>query len=590
MKVFYIAALGMHLSAGLSLLAQPQNHYTGVNVTGQLVLTATVNVLQQAQQVSTASRVLTKPVAEVRPKIPPKLLPPLPRLRSSAQTVPGASNVRSLAVQSLSSNSGFPGITHLDQRNANNGNQFSVEPPNQAVAVGNGFVVEGVNNAFQVYSTSGSPLLPRALSSNQVFGVSPAIDRSTGVNGVFPTDMRVFYDQSINRWFVVQRAQANDTAGNPLPQSQEYIAVSQTGDPTGTYNVYTIDTTNTLTSGCPCLSDYPQIGADQYGFYVSSNEYNWTAAFNSQLPIDSTILAISKASLASGISTPTSYKFALPSFTGYEFSIQPAGTPPGASYALGAGGVEFFVSSLATGDTNLSLWAMSNTSSLATANPSPVLTQTIVPTLLYSPPPNANQRPGPLPYGSSLTPQGLLALLDGSDSRILSLSYSGGRLYATLGTLVTDASGHFLAGGAYVILSPTFRGGVLAASVQRNGYLLVQNNHLLRPAIGVNPQGKGAVVFTIVGSDYYPSAAFLPIDTFSTASTVQIAAAGQLPEDGFTGYPNLGFPDQGTARWGDYSTAVAASDGSIWMVTQYIPNAPRTQFANWGTFLIRYAP
>jgi hypothetical protein len=91
-----------------------------------------------------------------------------------------------------------------------------------------------------------------------------------------------------------------------------------------------------------------------------------------------------------------------------------------------------------------------------------------------------------------------------------------------------------------------------------------------------------------LGPDYYPSAAFVPIETFSTSSTLYVAAPGVLPEDGFTGYPDTGFPQVGIARWGDYSAAVGTSDGSVWMATQYIPNLPRTDFANWGTLLARY--
>jgi len=174
---------------------------------------------------------------------------------------------------------------------------------------------------------------------------------------------------------------------------------------------------------------------------------------------------------------------------------------------------------------------------------------------------------------------------------MLSVAYTGGRLYATFATLVSDENGNSLAGAAYVVFSPTFR-GVLAATVLRQGYLLVKNNNLLYPAIAVNPQGWGAIAFTLVGPDYYPSAAFVTIDarllalgSFATGSAVQLVALGAMPEDGFTGYPNAGFTEQGAARWGDYSTAVASGDGSIWMVTEYIPNAPRTPLANWGTFL-----
>jgi hypothetical protein len=132
------------------------------------------------------------------------------------------------------------------------------------------------------------------------------------------------------------------------------------------------------------------------------------------------------------------------------------------------------------------------------------------------------------------------------------------------------------------------RAGVLAISVLRQGYLMVKGNHLLRPAIAVNSLGKGAISFTLVGPDYFPSAAWTPIDVQTTGPTVQIASLGAGPEDGFTGYTSPGFP--GLARWGDYSGAVAAGDGSIWMTTEYIPNLPRTELANWGTFVMRYVP
>src|SRR4051812_18187743 len=42
---------------------------------------------------------------------------------------------------------GFNGLTQREQRLADGGNQFTIEPPDQALAVGNGFVVESVNLA-----------------------------------------------------------------------------------------------------------------------------------------------------------------------------------------------------------------------------------------------------------------------------------------------------------------------------------------------------------------------------------------------------------------------------------------------------------
>jgi len=219
-----------------------------------------------------------------------------------------------------------------------------------------------------------------------------------------------------------------------------------------------------------------------------------------------------------------------------------------------------------------------------------LLTQVTVPTLAYSLPNPASQRPGALAYGSTLIPPGLVATLDGGDIRVLSAMYSGGRLYATLGTQVIDSLGNFLSGGAYVVISPALRNGVLTGTAFRQGYLIVDNNNLLRPAIAVNALGQGGIVFTLVGPDYYPSAAFVPFDSFAPASTIQISGAGTGPEDGFTGYPNEGIPIKGIARWGDYSAAVVDSAGSIWMTTEYIPNLPRTPLANWGTYIMQYIP
>src|SRR5262245_9748429 len=49
------------------------------------------------------------------------------------------------ALGGFRANAGFSGLTHVDQRTASGGNQFSSEPPDQALAVGNGFVLEAVN-------------------------------------------------------------------------------------------------------------------------------------------------------------------------------------------------------------------------------------------------------------------------------------------------------------------------------------------------------------------------------------------------------------------------------------------------------------
>jgi hypothetical protein len=93
--------------------------------------------------------------------------------------------------------------------------------------------------------------------------------------------------------------------------------------------------------------------------------------------------------------------------------------------------------------------------------------------------------------------------------------------------------------------------------------------------------------FSIAGTSMYPSVAYVPIDAKGTGA-ITIVAPGAGPDDGFSGYPILGGDRAG--RWGDYSAAVADQDGTIWFANEYIPNAPRTSLANWGTFIGRVAP
>ena len=54
---------------------------------------------------------------------------------------------------------GFQGLNHADQRFSGSGSyvntNFSLEPPDQALCVGGGQIIEGVNTAFQVYNENG---------------------------------------------------------------------------------------------------------------------------------------------------------------------------------------------------------------------------------------------------------------------------------------------------------------------------------------------------------------------------------------------------------------------------------------------------
>src|SRR5512138_1775941 len=116
-------------------------------------------------------------------------------------------------------NTGFEGLNLYQQRYARGGNQFTVEPPDQGMCVGNGYVLEAVNDVLNVYNTSGQSVLPdntatnivgglprnvnHSVDLNSFYGYAPAINRSTGVRAQFVTDPSCLYDAATQRFFVV---------------------------------------------------------------------------------------------------------------------------------------------------------------------------------------------------------------------------------------------------------------------------------------------------------------------------------------------------------------------------------------------------
>ncbi len=96
----------------------------------------------------------------------------------------------------------FQGLDHYDSRFANNGNQFSGEPPDQGLCVGKGAVVETVNNVIRVYNRRATR--PRGAEDlNTFLGYKPAIDRTTGKFGPNVFDVSCLFDPASKQFFFV---------------------------------------------------------------------------------------------------------------------------------------------------------------------------------------------------------------------------------------------------------------------------------------------------------------------------------------------------------------------------------------------------
>ncbi|HUY60788.1 MAG TPA: hypothetical protein VMW49_02825, partial [Candidatus Dormibacteraeota bacterium] len=415
---------------------------------------------------------------------------------------------------STTSSGGFMGITGLQQATANNA--YDLEPPDQGLCSNGKVVVENVNNAYAVYTTAGKPVVgPVAMTS--LFGIP------SESAGTFTSDPRCYYDAATQRWFVVELSIPNLFTKQHATTSYELVAVSQTSDPTGSFTTFAIPTMDPSDPGCPCFGDYPMIGADAHGFYITTNEFSiYQPYFNG-----AQLYAVSKwglASAATGGSMPSVVHFGhLPSpfpgeTAGETYHLSPALTPAGGTYATTNHGTEYFAMSDAfpVSASDLGVYALTNTASLALSTPSLTLTDTAVGTQTYTFPETGMAVTQKAATASSQTPLAdYIASQTGSmpppgvlqaDFQALEeTTYTGGHLYTALSSAASSAYSTTYSAtvgttsAEWFVLSPsTSNGGTsVSAALTNEGNVGVSNQSLLYPDLVVNKSGVGDMVFTL---------------------------------------------------------------------------------------------
>ena len=581
------------------------------------------------------------------------------RSRSIAHGAPSVDLVPVTAGQGVNSSgplavlSTFNGLKHRDQRLANGGNQFSLEPPDQGLCVGNGVEMEIINDVMKIYDPSGGTV-KGTTDLNTFFGYPAQIVRSTGTFGPFVTDPSCYYDVATNRWF----ADVLTIDVNPVSDPAHHIrggdftgtnhldlAVSQTGNPAGAWTIYRVPVQDDGTQGTPnhgctgiapygqptlptnpnaCLGDYPHLGADANGIFLTTNEYS---LFGNDFHA-AQIYAISKAALASLAPSVAVTQFDTHGADNGNsgFTIWPATAPAGLN-SHANGGTEYFMSSNAADEAHgngvavgprrsdqLLVWSLTNTSSLD-SSPALTLSHRTLTAGLYVVPARSEQKVGDTPLIDCLNKHSCATnfilgvpdpfapeheyALDSSDTRMLQVVFAAGRLWGALDTAV-NSSANTRAGIEWFVVNPTAAGG---PKLVNSGYLAASQNNVTYPAIAVTPDGNGVMAFTLVGRDFFPSAAFASINA-SGVGAVQVAAQGIGPADGFSGTAVFNAPNPARPRWGDYAAAVV--DGSnIWLASEYIGQTctlseyvatgascggTRTLLANWDTRITEVNP
>ena len=163
---------------------------------------------------------------------------------------------------------------------------FSI-PPDTHGAVGPNHIMTALNTQVRIQTKTGGTL--STVTLNSFFATVG------GGGGTF--DPRVLYDPYANRWICV----AVDDAANAT--SKVLIAVSQTNDPTGTWNFYGYDHDTANVE----WADYPMVGFNKNWIAISINDF----AISNNAGLGANTYVFDKSTLYAGAVTPTMTKIDL---------------------------------------------------------------------------------------------------------------------------------------------------------------------------------------------------------------------------------------------------------------------------------------
>ncbi len=240
----------------------------------------------------------------------------------------------------------------------------------------------------------------------------------------------------------------------------------------------------------------------------------------------------------------------------------------------------------------------------------------------------APQKVGPIPLGDECGAAGLSTGspppkscpengLNTNGDFMTQASQAQGQVWAAMSTQVNQTFGtssELHMGAVYWVVDTGSFDRTGQFTITNQGYASAAHEDLNMPAIaaeGTGGNGKAIMLFTLSGNGgptagkkagFFPSTAYGRMTATSLGlsdSTINIADAGQSPQDGFTEYQ--GYPGLTRPRWGDYSWGIFLPDGSnrLYFANNYIqyPNCTGKKFtltigtcggtrdglANWGT-------
>ena len=151
--------------------------------------------------------------------------------------------------QRIIPNEKFPGIS-----------QTPLSPPDPSLAVGPNHIVQVVNSSIAFFLKDGTMQFLQVLNNSQNPGFFDEVGASS-----FVFDPKCFYDHYSDRFFVLALEVYTD-----IDEAYLTFAVSDDADPNGIWFKYRSDVVVSVGSD-QYWFDYPGLGFDQDGFYVTGN-------------------------------------------------------------------------------------------------------------------------------------------------------------------------------------------------------------------------------------------------------------------------------------------------------------------------------
>ena len=474
-----------------------------------------------------------------KPGAPAFVNPPgkLHRPQHSLVVDPVVQSSHSTAVIGATSNN-FPGLG-----NGFSGFTVTGAPSDDNLAVGPNDVVQVVNASYAVFSKTGTVILG-PISFATLFSGNSNCTRSSY------SDPIALYDRQADRW-VLSILGFDSTSSGPF---YHCIAVSTSGDPTGSYVRYSfVSATN--------LPDYPKMSVWPDAYYVTYNMFNGNTLLGAQVCAHNRgAMLAGQAETAQCFMTSSSDAGLLPADVDGS-TAPPAGSP---NYLL----------SLASVANNLSLWKF-HVDWTTPAN-STFSGPTDMAVAAFNEACNGG--------GTCIPQSGTSTQLDSLGDRLMyRLAY---RNFGDHESLVANHSVN--AGSETGVRWYEIRSPGSTATVYQQGTYAPDSNHRWMASLAMDSAGDIGVGFSVSGSAIHPQIHYSgrlssdPLGTLPQGEASIIDGAGSQ-----TTYTCFPFFSCALTRWGDYTGMQVdpSDDCTFWYTDQYIPS---NGSFNWSTRLATF--